>query len=192
MIRLARNAALLTIVPAMLSLPLLAASAAVPDEPVASVKPSIAALDEKNGFRGAKFGTPLSAFKNLRLLEDGYWKFFSRTDESPTFGGGTLTEVGYGFYKEELGAVIVKASGPNCDLVLEGLKALYGPPVQPDRTVKNFVWDGQKVSLSFDSSQSAKGCYATFISVPEHERAIADEETAARRFEESEKDAQPK
>jgi hypothetical protein len=190
--RLARNAAVSIAVPALFALPLFAEQIPVPDETNASVKPSIAALDERNGFRGAKFGTPLSEIKNLQLIEDGYWKFFRKTDESPTFGGGQLTEVGYGFYKDELGAVIVKASGPNCDLVFEGLKASYGPPAQPDRTVKNYVWDGQRVSLSFDSSQSAKGCYATFISVPEHEKAIADEETAARASDQDDKNSGPK
>ena len=30
---------------------------------------------------------------NLRLLEDGYWKFFRKTDEPLSFGGGQLTEV---------------------------------------------------------------------------------------------------
>src|SRR5881628_3314093 len=92
---------------------------------------NIAALDEQNGFRGAKFGTPLMQFKNLRLIEDGYWKFFRRTDEVLSFGGGDLLEVGYGFYKDELGAVILKAATANCDSVFEALRASYGQPKQP-------------------------------------------------------------
>ena len=188
--RLARVTAL--VVPALMAAPLVAAPLPDSDRDSIEDRPSIAALDAKNGFRGAKFGTPLSEFKNLTLLEDGYWRFFKRTDESMSFGGGQLLQVGYGFYKEELGAVILKATADNCDAVFEGLKASFGPPARPDPTLKNYVWDGQKVSLSFDAGQKEKGCYATFISVPEHEKAVADEEMAARALDSKDKESAPK
>ena len=148
--------------------------------PLWAQEASIATLDEKNGFRGARFGTAVTEFKDLKLIEDGYWKFFRRTNEVLYLGGGELTEVGYGFYKDELGAVIVKAAGSlNCESVLHALTASYGKATQPDKGVKSYFWDGRKVTLSFDHDEQSNTCYATFISVQEHERATADEQMAA-------------
>jgi hypothetical protein len=139
---------------------------------------TVASLDEDNGFRGVKFGAQISDFKNLKLIEDGAWNFFSRENDSLKLGAAELMVVSYGFYKDELGAVILKTTGPNCAPMLKALKESYGSPRQPNEHVQSYFWGGRRVYLSFDRNDITDKCYATFISMPVHEKASADEKTA--------------
>lgn len=139
---------------------------------------NVASLDEENGFRGAKFGARISEFNNLELIENGAWNFFRRTDDGLKLGASELMVISYGFYKDELGAVILKTTGPNCAPMLEALKSSYGAPRQPNEHVQSFFWGGRRVYLSFDRNHITDKCYATFISMSVHEKASADEKTA--------------
>ena len=140
---------------------------------------SLAALDAENGFRGVKFGSKFTDFKDLKPLEDGSWMFFSRDGETLKLGTAELNTIGYGFYKDELGAVIVKVAGANCERLLAALQTSYGKPRQPNEYIKSYFWSGERVYLSFDRNDITDKCYATFISMPVHEKASEDERRAA-------------
>lgn len=139
---------------------------------------NVASLDEENGFRDVKFGAHMGDFKKLTLIEDGAWNFFSREGDALKLGSSDLMVISYGFYKDELGAIILKTTGPNCAPMLGALKASYGDPRQPNEHVQSYFWGGRRVYLSFDRNDITDKCYATFISMPVHEKASADEKTA--------------
>jgi hypothetical protein len=128
-------------------------------------KPSLKALDEKNGFRTRHFGDDISQFADAVVKEDdGDHKFYSLTSENLKLGDADLKEIVYGFYKGKLATVTIKTPGiTESKAVLEALKAQYGTPFQSNRYMQKFSWLGKNVFLLYEEN-SATGAAEVYMS----------------------------
>jgi hypothetical protein len=115
---------------------------------------SLQTLDETYGFRGARFETTTSAYKDLVLAEKaGETQYYRRTGEKKQLGSGTLTDVTYGFYKGRLSVVMLKTTGlANSRAVLEALEEQAGPGTRSNPYAQRYAWNASKVHMSYDEN----------------------------------------
>jgi hypothetical protein len=74
---------------------------------------SVAYLDSLAGFRGVKFGTALSEFKDLSLdREHGKLKLFTKKDENLKLGLATLGTIVYHFFDDKFYGVSLHTTDP--------------------------------------------------------------------------------
>ncbi|WP_162051315.1 hypothetical protein [Pontibacter pamirensis] len=144
----------------------------------------ISKLDEKYGFRDAKFETHISKFDNLEfLLTKGDVKFYRRTTDVHQIGEFDISIIMYSFYNEKLHGVQLKTNGyKNTKGLIETLKAAYGEclVVDDDKELlksegeKAYLWFSKKVSLFVIENTKTEEATATF-----HCNALVEEREAA-------------
>jgi len=137
---------------------------------------NLKALDDKNGFREAKFGVSPSSFKNLEQvkttpiigLDPEKSKNVDRTKLYPVkgeyydkdvdlhIGNFPLDYVVYHFYKDKLVSIGIKVSQglTNQDGVLDVLETAYGKGVfekNDDKwhPITYSIWEGEKVKMVY-------------------------------------------
>ena len=144
---------------------------------LAAVGQNLKALDEKYGFRGAKFEMPFDSLKNLVEVEKGFYK---STDEDLNIGAYVLDEVIYHFYKNQLSTIIIYTKGISNSIgFLKILQEAYGSGYQNNRYIERYNWFGKKVSMSYEQN-SITGDASIFIqSVPLSKQEQAEEKKAA-------------
>ncbi|MDE2058750.1 MAG: hypothetical protein KGL31_07560 [candidate division NC10 bacterium] len=141
---------------------------------------SITDLDEKNGFRDLKCGDALP--EGMRMTEEsGDEKYYTR-QESLTIGAGTVTEIAYGFYKGQLGAVQIRTKGLiNSNAVQQAFEAAYGHPTQPNRFLEHYYWLGEKVSLAFKQNPVTNDALAIILCKSIQEKKKQDNQIKAQK-----------
>jgi len=114
------------------------------------------ALDDKYGFRDMKFGTDISEYQTMSLVEsskDSLTKYYIKTDEKLNIGKFDLKSINYGFYKGKLFFVYIKTKGYiNSRGVLATLEELYGKGYQSNQYIDNYDWFGNLVVASYDEN----------------------------------------
>lgn len=166
----------------LLSLVLLsAAPAAYAQEK--ELKPSLKALDEKNGFRTHHFGDDISQFTDLTVAEDdGDVKYYTSTDESLKIGGATIQRIAYGFYKGKFYEVSIKTEDyTNSRALFEALKAQYGRPYKSNPYIEDYNWFGKAVSLSYDENSINGSAKVLMYSKAISNQEEADKKVAAKK-----------
>ncbi|GAB3223262.1 hypothetical protein GCM10027346_02100 [Hymenobacter seoulensis] len=138
--------------------------------------PDIATLDERYGFRGARFESTVNKYKDLVLAENGGdTKFYRRTSDVKTLGEGELSSIRYGFYRGRLAVVILETKGSrNSHHVLEAIRGAYGPGVQRNPYQSRYGWNGKTVTLSYDENAASND--ATIFIYSKKLRALQLEE----------------
>jgi hypothetical protein len=115
-----------------------------------SFSQNLKSLDEKYGFREAKFEMPYDSFKNLTEVETGWYK---STDENLKLGDYILDAVVYNFYKGQLAAIAIQTKGySNSRGVLKILQAAYGKGYQSNQFIEEYYWFGKKVIMSYNQN----------------------------------------
>lgn len=144
----------------LFALPLLLALAAGAQQPAGSA----AKLDESNGFRGLRFGSPLTEALHLRLVQDkGDEKIYERTDEQLRVGGFTAARIHYKFFRGQFAAVTIIVRGAaEAQKVRPTFEAAYGPGHLEGFNCK---WQGRQVALSC-ASWSADNAILAISSLP--------------------------
>lgn len=119
-----------------------------------NTKPSIQGLDETYGFRGARFESDTSAFRDLALAEKaGQTRYYRRTGEQKKFGAGEAADITYGFYQGRLAVVMIKTQGmKNSRAVLAELQQQAGPGMQRSPFTQRYAWNGKRVHMSYDEN----------------------------------------
>lgn len=118
------------------------------------------ALDDKYGFREAKFETPLSSFKNLIEIEKNLYKC---TTEDLKLGNYRLSEVNYQFYRGQLCVITIDTKGyENGVGILKIFQAAYGKGVKSNEYIEDYYWNGKKVLMSYEQN-SVTGDATIFI-----------------------------
>jgi hypothetical protein len=70
----------------------------VTKEPAENERGHVHYLDYRNGFRGVKFGTPVSSFQGLELIRDtGATKIYRKTNDDLKIGEAQLEQIRYHF-----------------------------------------------------------------------------------------------
>jgi hypothetical protein len=123
------------------------------------------ALDAENGFRGHKFGDPISTFTNMELLEksnDGLEVFYKKTDlfqkKKFNISPVELERIHYSFYKDRFEGVIVsvKYGADIQDFALNQLEKLYGSRNEYEYYNGDYHWNGKNVSVMYYESNGQK------------------------------------
>ena len=127
--------------------------------PVSLIGQNLKVLDEKYGFRGAKFEMPFDSL-NLVEVEKGFYKF---TYEDLSIGDYVLNDVIYHFYKNQLATIIIHTKRlSNSVGFLKILQNAYGNGWMSNRNIENYSWLGKKVSMSYKQN-SVTGDATIFI-----------------------------
>jgi hypothetical protein len=116
-------------------------------------KGSVRRLDERNGFRSARFGTPVAGFGNLKLVgtRNGF-ECFEQAEDDLTLGEVTLSQIHYCFYRDRLATVVLSAQGVAATQeLLRSLRLSYGQgePLAsgaPGGAPVGELWRGQRVT----------------------------------------------
>jgi len=108
---------------------------------------SVRRLDESNGFRGLRFGSPLTESLHLKLLQEkGDEKIYEREGEDLRVGRFSAARIHYKFYKDQFATVTIIVRGAeHTGQVLPMFEGLYGPG-RPDGF--SHKWQGSLVTLS--------------------------------------------
>ncbi|TGE04087.1 hypothetical protein [Hymenobacter fodinae] len=125
---------------------------------------SVRRLDESNGFRGIRFGTPLTDALHLHLVQDnGDEKIYERTDEDLRLGQFSAYRIHYKFFRGQFAAVTIIVKGTeHAQQVLPTFQQVYGPGKMEGFSCK---WQGQQVGLSY-ASWSADNAILAMTSLP--------------------------
>jgi len=146
-------------------------------------KPSLKALDEKNGFRTHHFGDDISQFTDLTIAEDdGDAKYYTSTDENLKIGGATIQRIAYGFYKGKFYEVSIKTEDyTNSRALFEALKAQYGRPYQSNQYIEDYSWWGKVVSLNYDENSVTSSAKVLMYSKPISKQEELDKKAVAKK-----------
>jgi hypothetical protein len=146
--------------------------------PIVVIGQNLKALDDKNGFREAKFGMSPSSFKKLEQLK-GYplvgfddksdintrkliplpGQYYDK-DVDLHIGDFSLDYVKYGFYKNKLLTIKIMVSEglTNQNGILEILETAYGKGVlkkedglssYSNKSYSYYIWEGEKVKMTY-------------------------------------------
>lgn len=110
-------------------------------------------LDAENGFRQVRFGEPIDAVSDLRLLSDRGahgTEVYVRESEDLSLGEARLDGVTYGFWRGRLYFIALFTSGKaNAEQALAELERAYGPGTPVSDEAPEFLWRGGRVTLHF-------------------------------------------
>jgi hypothetical protein len=125
------------------------------------------ALDDKNGFREAKFGMFQGSFKNLifvsRDIREGftYEEKYKMNNDDLHIGDFILDAIYYNFYKGQLISIIIEVNNDYSNQigVLKVLEAAYGKGLVGENTFpykhNDYAWDGKLVRMYYDVGNDA-------------------------------------
>jgi hypothetical protein len=88
------------------------------------------------------------------LAEDGkFTKYYRRRGDKMSIGDATLTELVYGFYKDQFSAVQAIAHAKDQRYLRDALVSQFGPGEQPNRYIDRWFWHGAAARVALDCSQ---------------------------------------
>ena len=115
---------------------------------------NLKSLDDKYGFRGAKFETPFDSLKNLVEIEKG---FYTSTSEDLKLGEYDLSQIVYSFYKGQLYIIGITTKGyTNSNGILSILQQAYGKGYQSNEYIEKYIWFGKKVIMSYEQNSATR------------------------------------
>jgi hypothetical protein len=108
-------------------------------------------LDFRNGLLEAKFGSPVTAFQGMNVVEDlGDLKFYKKDNEIRRLGLVAIDSVIYEFYDGKLMGVSLTVTGQrSSDALLRMVETLYGPGRQTKPTVLEMFWGGHVATAQY-------------------------------------------
>ncbi len=135
-----------------------------------------APIDQVNEFRQVAFGAAPPA--GMKLLErDGDLKFYGRAGDRLRFGKARLSQVIYGFYKDQFFVAILKtADQRDSRALLDEFNDRYGTPSRANSQDQRFAWAGTVNSASFSedpTTHTAKGAVLNNAIEIAHDTAAA-------------------
>lgn len=147
---------------------------------ISAPKGTIAALDAKNGFREVTFGTKIKLGKEwVKLEESKGLTIVTRTSDRKELGKAKLEGIAYGLFDEKVIIITILAKGDNASAVLDALKAAYGEPEQPNEFIKDYIWRGSQVVLSYSLNEFSRVANCTMLSIPLYEEYQQKQKQAA-------------
>jgi hypothetical protein len=110
---------------------------------------NLKALDEKYGFREAKFEMSIDSIKNLtKIGEKG--DNYKSTNENLKIGDYDLNEITYSFYNGQLCMIKIDIKGyRNSSGFLKILQSAYGEGDKNNRYIEEYWWLGEKVWMIY-------------------------------------------
>ena len=116
-----------------------------------SFSQNLKALDDKYGFREAKFEMSIDSIKNLAPTKES--NCYKSTTENLKLGDYDLTEIVYIFYKGQLSSIMIKTNGYiNSRGVLNVLQSAYGKGYKSNEYIEEYYWSGKKTIMVYDEN----------------------------------------
>ena len=128
------------------------------------------AFDPPERFRGVTWGSDKSAVSGLQHVKnDSGVALYSRRGDKLEIGGGELTEVLYGFYRDQFGYVVIQFAGTDSFYkVKEALFQTYGLGYQDNQFMHRYLWGlNAPVSINFEYKEIGKTGHIiyTFVAI---------------------------
>lgn len=124
--------------------------------PGGSERPSLKALDVKNGFRQFRFGEDVSQYPDLKPKsnrEMGGMRYYTHTSENLKVGGAALKSIAYAFYKDKLAAVFIQTEDVTNSLALrDALRSQYTSGYRSNPYIEHYFWFGKVVTMSYEEN----------------------------------------
>jgi hypothetical protein len=142
-------------------------------------------LDYLNGFRGIKFGTPVSQFKNLEVLHDRKdVKAYSMKGDDMNIGNVTVTQIVYSFVNDKFYAVSIHADGGfNGSNLLKVFQAAFGQGAHPEGSPTKTFWAGKVAGAHFyedaDEHHEVRGWVGNLEIQKEYDKVMQESFIAA-------------
>jgi hypothetical protein len=139
---------------------------------------SVAFLDSLAGFRGIKFGTTFSDFKELALDQDhGKLKLYTKTNEDLKLGLAKLDTIVYHFFDDKFYGVSIHTNDPANTQTLVAIAGTgFGQGAKLDQ--QNTIWQGEKAWAQL-SQNPGTGEGTLFIGDCELSRQLGEYEQRA-------------
>jgi len=143
-------------------------AAAAPAAGTSAAPPATAAtgqvVDAQNGFRGRRFGEPISAFPTLQLLPraEGPIQEYAMPygKEDLQVGAARVKQIRYEFYEGKYFRTTITALGGEADKLLDEVRRVYGLGRETDKM--QIWWEGQKVTATYQESWEGNKREANF------------------------------
>ncbi len=110
-----------------------------------------------DGFRGIKWGDPISALGKTdgSLYEEPVFgfKYYSKADEDLSFGSAQLSSINYTFWKGQFISVGLRCKTPS-DFPAMKAAAIekFGKPVKPDNSIEKYTWQDDNVLITLEQN----------------------------------------
>jgi len=131
-------------------------------------RPSVAALDEKYGFRNVTLEADISSFNDLvpfEVEESDGMKLFTRSNDELNIGEYDIEPIVYAFYKDKLLSILIMTKGySNSRGVLEVLRTQYGNGYQENRYIDKYTWSGKRAALVYSENSITNDATITLLS----------------------------
>ena len=115
---------------------------------------ALAFQNEPDGFRGIRWGTPVSTLPDefQRLdNENTPQKRYARKGDRQSIGNADLDVLIYTFYNDQFFSVFASASGPvNARALRDALESQFGPGSKPNRYLDRWFWHGAVTGISLN------------------------------------------
>lgn len=130
--------------------------------------PAFAFQNEPDEFRGIKWGTNIRELPNMDLSKDaGESKYYHRRYEKMRIADAELEQIDYGFYKGRFLSVTIYFKGDlNFDKLKTILDTRYGDADLSDFNLKEYIWVGRSVNISFGYKQTTKKGIISYLFKP--------------------------
>lgn len=141
-------------------------------------------LNEKNGFRDLKFGTPITAVKGLVALAPASHgsRTYQRPSDAKKIGKYALSSITYTFYKGQLSRIHIDTDDYlDSRGVLEAFQALYGPGRKDNDYIEEYQWTSDKVLMHYEQNPVTGDATISIRSAPIMGIEAADEKNAAKK-----------
>lgn len=147
-------------------------------------QPAFAFENEPEGFRGIKWGTPISSNKSeMTLIErDAKLSVYLRKGDKLRIGEAKLTSLSYGYYKEHFFMAAMTTQGAsNKTELLRAFKAQFGEGDRPNELLDKYVWAGATTSIIIECNPITDACQVWIASISIVKQMEADNEEAAKK-----------
>jgi hypothetical protein len=139
----------------------------VTKEPAENERGHVHYLDYRNGFRGVKFGTPVSSFQGLELIRDsGATKIYRKANDDLKIGEAQLEQIRYHFVDDKfMGVSLFTKEESDGEALLTVFELAYGNgiPQKPHHGGQNsnhtthadeFLWKGKVANARFTFAEN--------------------------------------
>ncbi len=108
------------------------------------VVPAFAMKNSPDGFRGIKWGDPVSALGNKQNIRfegqaDGF-DIYTRTTDKLAFGDVPLEFIIYFFCNDKFVLVGIDCKDEYADMIMRIFKTRFGVPTQPNKYLDEYEW----------------------------------------------------
>ena len=140
------------------------------------------AASEPREFMGVSWEAHINTLGETTQIGNDRWTVMvTKKDENLTRGNVDLSHISYSFYNDRFYCGYIEARGwNNCQQLLDVLIQKYGEPRQPNRFMKKFIWEWDRVSVFYSFSEITTKGQVMYLHKPTKDRLDREKKNQAR------------